>query len=329
MKHLPLIITLLIIGMIIMSDIQAATDTSEYKKPVYTVQISYVGTGAEFRLNDIPFYLENFSGQVDTEIPVSDKMIQGINELSIIAFPYAENDDSMKDWEHKDARVEATLYVREYDASDDMRQTLTHLKLYPARAPDVAAIETIVITEQNPPVLDYKSQPRQFPNTVFHKQIVISRKTHSIKTLFPRWEWQDGQIIKNTKENYDSLLEAYRKEYIIHQKQDLSALKSSTRKLAEAQMLVNYYTSIGQAYDMLNLEESWKSKEQELFEFIENERSGRLGLKLDIIANGKMARITDDDSIQPIMYIVKKARMMIKYKFSFYKNKQGEWVYIM
>ena len=84
-----------------------------------------------------------------------------------------------------------------------------------------------------------------------------------------------------------------------------------------------------QAYDALNLEESWKSKEQELFEFIEGKRSRVHQLKLDIVANGKLARIVNNTGTQPILYIVKKARITIKYKYLFYKNKQNEWVYIM
>ena len=331
MNNSILFFSRIIFSVVFMNNIQAATDTFEYKKRIYSVKISYVGTGAEFRINDIPFYIENFSGQVDTEIPVSDKIVQGINELSIIAFPSSdeEDDDSMEEWEYEDARVEATLFVREYDAQDDNRQMLTHIKLYPARKPEVAAIESMIIDGQETPLLDYKSKPRQFPNAKYHKQIVISRNTLEIKTPFPRWEWQDGQIIEDTEENYKSLLEAYRKEYVIHQNQDFPALKESTKKLAETLMLVKYNNDIDKAYDSLNLEESWKSEEQELFEFIEGERSKTLGLKLEIVANGKLARIIDDDSIQPIMYIVKKAKMMIKYKFLFYKNKQGEWIYVM
>lgn len=328
-KHFLLTIYFIISGMGIMSDIQAVTDTSEYKKPYYTVQISYAGTGSEYRLNDIPFYLENFEGQVDTEIPVGDKMIQGINTLSIIAFPYSEGKGSLPDWTHEDARVEATLYVREKDAPKVSRKMLTHVKLHPARDPRVAGSESMVVNEQALPMLDYKSKPRQFPNTVYHKQIVISRKTHPIKSPFPRWEWEDGEVIKETEENYKSLLEAYRKQYVIHQKQDLVALKTSCRKLAETQKLINNYDNIEKAYEMLNLEESWKSEEQELFDFIEGDRAKKLRLKLDIVANGKLARIVNDDSIQPVMYIVKKARVMVKYKYLFYKNKNGEWVYIM
>ncbi|MBL1276788.1 MAG: hypothetical protein COB30_011935 [Ectothiorhodospiraceae bacterium] len=312
-----------------MNDIQAATDTTEYKKPYYTVQISYAGTGAEFRLNDIPFYLENFSGQVDVEIPVGDKMIDGVNVLSIIAFPYAEDDNSMEDWTHTDARVEAILYVREKGFPKDARQLLTHIKLYPARNPEAAAIESSVISEQEAPVLDYDSQPRQFPGSVFHKQIVISRKTHKIKTPFPRWEWQDGQVIEDSMENYNSLLEAYRQEYVIHQKQDLTALKKSTYKLADTLRLVNYYSNLEKAYDSLNLTESWESQDQELFEFIEGEKSKNIGLKLEVVANGKMARITSDDKVQPILYIIKKSQILVKYKYLFYKNNQGEWVYIL
>lgn len=329
MKQLSYFLHIILLGMGIMTDIQAVTDTSEFKKPYYTVQISYVGTGAEFRLNDIPFYLENFSGQVDTEISVGDKMIQDINELSIIAYPHiSKGKEYDKDW-HPDARVEATLYVREKDAPKASRKLLSHVKLYPAHDPKIAAVESMVINEQKSPTLDYKSKPRQFPNSVFHKQIVISRKTHPIKLPFSRWEWQDGQIIDDTDENYKSLLEAYRKYYFVHEKQDIAVLKAGYKKTAKIQKDINYYDDLEQAYESLNLEESWKSEEQQLFEFIEGDRLKQLRLKLDIVANGRLARIVNDDSIQPIMYIVKKARVMVKYKFLFYKNKKGEWIHIM
>jgi len=327
-KTLTQLSTLVLLGLVIMTEIQAVTDTSEYKQPYYTVQISYAGSGGEYRLNNIPFYLENFSGQVDVEIPVGDKMINGVNELSIIVFPYIEGNDPIDDW-HADARVEATLYVREKDAAKDTRKSLTHVKLHPSAALEFAVNESTVIAGQSPSNLDYATKPWQFPPTVYDKQIVISRKTHIIQTPFPRWEWQDGVTIENTEQNYKTLLEAYRKKYVIHQKQDLTALRESTYKVATTQKIINYYDDIEQAFEMLNLEESWKSDEQELFEFIENERSTRFGLKLDVFGNGKLARITSDTGMQPVMYLIKSQRMTIKYKYHFYKNKQGEWIYIM
>lgn len=324
-------ILLIFIGMNLMNDIQAATDTSEYKQPFYTIQISYVGTGSEFRLNDIPFYLETFSGQVDTEIPVSDKMIQGVNELKIIAFPVTEKDNNGipdENW-HTDARVEATLYVREKNSAKDTRQMLSHIKLNPGHPPESAAKETLIVTEQDSPTLDYESKPRHFPNTEYPKQIVISRTTHKINLPFSRWEWQDGMDINTSIENHNSLIEAYRKEYTIQKNQDINSLKESARKLAEIQKTVNYYDTLEQAYDVLNLEESWKSEEQELFDFIEGDKAKYFKQKIDIVGNGKLARITNAEGIQPIVYIIKEARIVVKYKFLFYMNKKGEWIYIM
>jgi len=93
--------------------------------------------------------------------------------------------------------------------------------------------------------------------------------------------------------------------------------------------IITFADNTARVYEMLNLEESWKSDEQELFEFIEGEKAKSLGLKLDVLANGKLARITNDEGIQPILYLIKSQRMKIKYKNAFYKNKQGEWIYIM
>ena len=92
---------------------------------------------------------------------------------------------------------------------------------------------------------------------------------------------------------------------------------------------INYYGDIEQAYEALNLEESWKSNEQVLFEFIEKDKAKQFRLKLDIIGNGKLARITSDEETQPILYIIKRDQITVKYQYIFYKNKQGEWIYIM
>jgi len=312
-----------------MNDIQAVTDSSEYKNPYYTVQVSYAGTGAEFRLNDIPFYLENRNGQVDIELPVGDKMISGINEISIIVFPYGDDNGYKDAWENEDSRAEATLYVREKNEAKENRKILSHIKIFPGLSPEQAASGTLIITGQEHAILDYKTKPRQFPDVRFDSQIVISRKTHSLNIPFPRWEWQDGKNIEDNKANYSSLLEAYRKVYTIHKNQDLDALKKITHKLAITQNIINHYNNLDKAYETLNLEESWKSDEQELFKFIEGDLATRQGMKLDIMANGKLARIVNDGQIQPILYIIKSQRMKIKYRYNFYLNKEGEWILIM
>lgn len=329
MKLSKKLLLFIILGISIMNEIQAVTDTSEYTEPVYTVQISYAGTGAEFRLNDIPYYLETFSGQVDTEIPVSDKMINGINQISIIAFPYSEGSGPLDNWTNEDARVEATLYVREKSQSKESRKLLTNIKLYPLREMTAQGTNSAIISGQDKPTIDYKIKPRQFSKTRYTNQVVINRLTHVINTPFKRWEWQDAEIIEDTQDNYNSLLEAYRKEYIIHQEQNIQNAKASHLKLAETQNIINYYNDIDKAYDILNLEESWKSEEQELFSFIEGKQAEVFEQKLCIYANGKLASITNPTNIQPILYIIKNKRLSIKYLYKFYKNKNGEWIYVM
>lgn len=330
MKKLLLILIFIIPGLSIMSNIHAVTNTSEYNEPYYTVQLSYAHTGAEFRLNDIPFYLENLSGQVDVEIPVGDKVIQGENVLSIIAAPPGVGGEGyLKTWGNDDARAEATLYVREKNESKSSREVLTHIKIYPALKPENAATGSMIISGQEPPTLDYTSKPRQFPDIKFENQIVISRVTHSLVTPFPVWDWQNGQRILNTEENYNTLLEAYRRQYKIHQDKNLSAMRESVKNVAVTHNIINYYNDIEKAYDLLNLEESWKSKEQELFKFIEGDLAIRQGMKLDIIANGKLARIVNDGDVQPVLFIIKSQRMKIKYRYNFYLNNEGDWIYIM
>lgn len=54
----------------------------------------------------------------------------------------------------------------------------------------------------------------------------------------------------------------------------------------------------------------------------------QMDYKLDVFANGKMARIVDKENDSPIVYMEKSSRLLSFLKFGFYKNKNGEWIMI-
>ncbi len=52
-------------------------------------------------------------------------------------------------------------------------------------------------------------------------------------------------------------------------------------------------------------------------------------MNLEVLANGKLARIRDDQfNAQPIFYYDNKADLLHIYKFMFYLNKDNQWIMI-
>ncbi|MDH5182216.1 MAG: hypothetical protein OEY07_21350, partial [Gammaproteobacteria bacterium] len=52
------------------------------------------------------------------------------------------------------------------------------------------------------------------------------------------------------------------------------------------------------------------------------------GTKLDIYANGRMARIVDLEQYHPVLFVDTEKELVHIMKFGFYKDKAGQWVLI-
>ncbi len=51
-------------------------------------------------------------------------------------------------------------------------------------------------------------------------------------------------------------------------------------------------------------------------------------MKLEVLGDGKVARVTNDLKAQPIFYFDERKQALHLYKFMFYLNKNNEWVMI-
>jgi len=298
--------------------------TAEYKQPEFTLNLAITGVGVDVRLNDISIEFEMFSGHSTMSYDVNESIIAGVNELKVVAFPFfgkTRSEGQTKNY-HEEAEIIATLYINEQDQSNN-KQVLTQIHLKPTLALGEIARESSRIEGLSDVVIDDKSQPLSFSTIPIERQIVATRKSLPVQSNYPRWAWQDGKVIEDTQENYDSLLEYYREIYEAYEKKDRSKLFALQDHAAE-EFSVAYRLKGGVAagHKFIETGEILDERDVKLVKFHSK------GTKLDVFADGKMARIISIAQYHPVVFRNQENGLIHKLKFSFYKNKQNEWIMI-
>ena len=300
---------------------------ADYKKPEFTLELTITGVGVDIRLNDISIEFEKRSGHSTMTYEVNSSIIAGVNELKVITFPFMNKvwSDGQTKAYHEEAEVKAALYVNELGDSDN-KTLLSQIHLRPGLALDKMASESRVIDGLDGVVLDNKSKPLSFPVITFEQQITATRKTLPVQDNFPRWAWQDGQIIEDTQENYTSLLAAYREIYDAYKNREREKLLA-LHAPRSAEYAIAFYLDGGveAGHKFLSTGEMLDATESELSEFrtVENKE-----IKFDIYANGRMARIISVAEYHPFIFKHKTMNIIHTMKFGFYKNKAGKWIMI-
>ena len=171
--------------------------------------------------------------------------------------------------------------------------------------------------------LDDKGQSLTYPAITFNQQVVATRKSLPVQNNYPRWAWQDGQIIEDTPENYDSLLAVYREIYDAYAAKDRQKLIALHDHAAD-EFTTAYYLDGGRAagHALMETGEMIDDIDSKLSDFITRKT------KLDIYANGRMARIVNAAQYHPFVFLHKTMNIVHTMKFGFYKNQQGEWIMI-
>lgn len=144
----------------------------------------------------------------------------------------------------------------------------------------------------------------------------------TVNSPFPRWAWLDGKTIVDNSENQESLLNKYQ---IIHKaltNKDKEKLKELYSKRATETSIAYHLADEKAGHVKLSVGVDMHDNELELYEFQTE------GMHLDILANGKLARMIDSDKDQPILYFNSSSQLIHLYKFMFYLNSENEWIMI-
>jgi len=307
MKEIKLYIILM--GMTMMNTVFADTN---YSQPTFSLEFNIYGTGAEILLNDIPVYYHDDQGQTISQKPVPESIIDGVNVLTVRSFPLEDDGGQYQ----KDAHIEAIISVREKDGLPNEGKPLLQIRLNPANAKDHLLDGTIAEYGDN----DAKVLQHSENET-------LAERRGSIKSPFPRWAWQDGEIIEDTPENFESLLAVYKQVWAALNDGDKARVRALYDPAAQEFASAYHYQDKKQGHRIMNTGGLINDDEWFLGN-IDNFLAKRT-YQIKIYGNGLLAGIVDDGrGKSPIMYLNKKVRMVSYQKFGFYKNKAGEWVMI-
>jgi len=285
---------------------------TNYSKPTFSLEFNIYGTGAEILLNDIPVYYHDDQGQTISQKPVPESIVDGENVLTVRSFPLDEGGGQYQ----KEAHIEAIISVREKDGLPNEGKPLLQIKLNPTNAAgQLLEGSDAEYGDKDAVVLDHTE-----------KQTIAERRT-AIQSPFPRWAWQDGQVIEDTPENFDSLLAVYKEIWAALNEGDKARVQALYDPAAQEFALAYHYQDKKHGHRIMNTgglinDDEWFLGDMEKLLSKREYEIRRYG-------NGLLAGIFDvQDKKSPIMYLNKKVRLISFQKFGFYKNKAGEWVMI-
>ena len=299
-------------GLLIVVGLVANTSSAmESSQPTFALEFNIYGTGAEILLNDIPVYYHDDQGQTISQKPVPESIVDGENVLTVRSFPLDEDHGQYQ----KEAHIEAIISVREKDSLPNEGKPLLQIKLNPTNTTDqLLEGSDAEYGDKDAVVLDHTE-----------KQTIAERRT-AIQSPFPRWAWQDGQVIEDTPENFDSLLAVYKEIWAALNEGDKERVRALSDSAAQEFAYAYYYQDKKQGHRIMNTggligDDDWKLGDIEKI-------TAKRPYRIDVYANGKIARILEQDGRSPIIYLNKNVKMLNIQKFGFYKNKAGEWVMI-
>jgi len=280
--------------------------------PFYGVDVDLHNVGVDIRINDIPVYFDYSKGQLTVELPSPDAIINDENNLSLSIFlPFDEQSGDQTLTYEKGAYATATLFQQDLKMKDSEKIKLSTVTI---KVTDNGVLAT---TE------DYVNNNKASPKIILTEDNTSSVSVNTtISSPFPRWAWQDGNIIENSQENYESLLVEYKKIHTALSEKSLTKLKTFYSERAKEIAIAYHLKNQAAGYKKLSVGEDMNDKSIELNDlFVDN-------MHLQILGNGKLARIRNELNAQPIFYYDANAELFHLYKFTFYCNKDDQWVMI-
>ncbi len=299
---------------------------SLYQKPYFTIEFTAQRMGVNIRLNDIPVYDVDNSGFMTLELPANEYMINGKNELTVITYPLFDDEDEQTNEYIDGSTLNVGLYVREDEDNSNTRKLISRVEITPGNAYTIGEHEVAKYTNQStgtPISVTKDASVLDYPGYgVYKKQVATTWHIDNIETKLPRWQWQDGDIIKNDESHYNTLLHAYEALHKALSDKDLNLVKSISSNRSKELATAYYLGSEDAGFEYSALGKDMYSDTASLYEQLYLDYT-----KFEIIGNGKLARIFSGAHFQPILYGNYDTGQIYKYQFMWYL-KNGKWILI-
>jgi len=283
---------------------------TKYKKPYYGIKLDLAQVGVDIRLNDIPIYYDDQKGQLTVDLPAPTSIINGENELKLTAFtPYlnSKNKEKMNVF-LPGAVASIQLYVQETDDPSNKKEILSSIFI---KFNDENLVEVVDSENAQENIINYSSKDKA----------IVTQKVN-IHNYSTRWAWQDGQTITDTKDNYNSLMLAYKEIHNALLNKDKEKVFSLYHERAREVTIAYHLNNISEGHKKINTAENINDNSLELIEFWDE------GMSLKLYGNDKLASIVDADGDSPIVYYIKESELVKVQNLMFYKDSNNKWVLI-
>lgn len=278
--------------------------------PYFTFVIDMLDVALQLRINDVPIFTDKEGGEASIETSMNEYLLQGSNQIQLTVNAI-EGEEEFRS--HAECNV--SLYVRDKNMEANSRQPLWIIKAYPA---ELSVMDVNVL---KPESRSSQCSHVYFVDEQFPDSITVS-STVEIDYPFPQWAWIKGEFIDDNEENFKSLIEQYRDIHIHLQNKDLDVLKTYTQKKAEEFSIAYHMPAYEDGERLVGLASEAMKNTQTLHPFWEK------GMKLDVYANGRVARIVDDDEDGPILFLIGEGNAANVLKLAFYKDEKKGWILI-
>ena len=250
-----------------------------FKQPYFTLLVHSSACRYDLRMNGIPADRLNDGVCVDVDVPVNPFVLSGHNVFSATIRP-ADIRDTRFD---NSAKLEVSLCVRELEADYTTRKPIETFVFRPADMIEGTGAETS-------PDFDGPNPPRV--NRIDELEVEVSRSVE-LETPFPRWLWQDAEIL--TEDDRFDLLDAYNELRDAIVAGDTGRVRVLTNTKA-SEMGQAYLGDVDEGHRLIDYLDNMENPDLILQEYDLGE------LDIELMAEGRLARLVDLDGHGPIFF---------------------------
>jgi hypothetical protein len=278
--------------------------------PFYTLQIGVCFCRCDIRINDIPLLVEDASGgRIDVELPLNPNIYTGDNTLSFRLFPETSDDNGPTvDLDNPNVYCSVEIVRRPY-AQEIFDRTVIASIVYRG-----GAVDNLVESSVEAPGIS-AIQHGSTPNERAFARVV------SLTTPLPEWRWVRAPVIEAGAESIRDVLQETRRLWAMLRDRDVPGLRTMLATNAREIQAAYFQPSLEDAWRMLGIEEMFRNPEAKLGAMSDN-------LKLEIFANGRIARLTDSFGDSPLWFHEGDSGLNAYINAMFCRGASGEWIKI-
>lgn len=284
-------------------------DFKKWEQPIFSVLIRSVGCWYDVRVNDIPVNRHRELGNVTLDVPASTSVFTGDNVLTAVV----ESDEPEEGKFNADARCEVSLCIRELEGDPRQREMVDGIVF---RAADIEPEGGSGV--ESSPNMDGEHTPEaeRLDETTVRVTRVIP-----LETPFAPWAWLSAPPVGEEDQAKAQLIIACRKFHSVLAEKNADAVTELTRTKAH-EFGIAYYGDDEEGHEFIEFRQKMSDPDLELWPFEDDE------LTLEVLADGRMARLLTYRGTGPIIYKVKDQPIASYMNTVYCRDKKGQWMQI-